>query len=79
MDLVVTFVRESDSELDGEGMWKMLDLIAIPPTAVIYDTLMQQAANSAGLSLIFWTALLARFGKGGGGKDEGLVAKPGLA
>lgn len=78
MDLAVTFVRESDSELDGEGMWKMLDLIAIPPTAIIYDTLMQQAANSAGLSLIFWTVLSDRFGKGAG-KGPGIAAKPGLA
>lgn len=71
MDLAVTFVRESDSKLDGEGMWKMLNLIVIPPTAIIYDTLMQQAANSAGLSLIFWTMLSARFGKGAGGKGQG--------
>lgn len=76
MDLAVTFVRESDSELDGEGMWEMLDLIAIPPTAIIYDTLMQQAANSAGLSLIFWTALSDTFGNGGG--VGGLAAKPGF-
>lgn len=80
MDLAVTFARESDSELDGEGMWKMLDLIAIPPTAIIYDTLMQQAANSAGPSLISWTALSARFGKGGGDKGEGgSPLSPGLA
>lgn len=90
MDLAVTFVQESDSKLDREGMWKMLDLIAIPPTAIIYDTLMQQAANSAGLSLIFWTVFSARFGEcvcvlwggGGGGwsgNGLGLAAKPGLA
>lgn len=59
-------------------MWKMLDLIAIPPTAIIYDTLMQQAANSAGFSIIFWTVVSGRFGKGAG-KGQELAAKPGLA